>query len=576
MEHGRGEASNREVAALLRDVAMALKIKGADRFQAGSYDTAARGVAHAPVPVRDLWRQGRLTDIAGVGGTIAGHLDEWFRTGRAARFDEALAGIPDVVLELVQIPGVGPATAQKLAAAGVEDLDDLERRLERGDLTGSGLTAKAQEKIAQGLAELTRRPDRVLLPAALTAAGPLLAHLRAAPAVMRAELAGSARRRCSTVANLNFAVAATEIDAALAHARTFPGVERAEPLLVRASEGERHGEGAQGLALTLHSGLPVQVLAVPPERFGALWQWQTGSAAHNAALARVAIARGLQLGPDGLHGTDGPRATPEEADVYRMLGREFPSPELREDRGELDGPWPRLLAAEDIRGDCHSHTTWSDGRDSARAMIEAAIALGREYLVLTDHSYPNLNYAQRAVEIEMLQHAYPQIRLVNGLEVNITVEGGLQVPDGVLAAHQFCLASIHTGFRQPREVITRRLLSALAHPAINGIAHPTGRLLLRREGIEADWEAVFDACLRHDKFLEIDGPPDRLDLPDELVREAVRRGVKLTVDSDAHATEELHNLITGIDVARRGWAGPANVLNTLPYDVFRREARVRG
>ncbi len=575
MEGERDAMSNRQVAALLRDVAMALKIKGADRFQAGSYDTAARGVAHAPAPVRELWRQGRLTDIPGVGGTIAGHLDEWFRTGRAVRFDEALSGIPDAVLELVQIPGVGPATAQKLVAAGVEDLDDLERRLERGDLTGSGLTAKALEKIAQGLAELTRRPDRVLLPSALAAVTPLLVHLRAAPSVLRAELAGSVRRRASTAANLNIAIATADIDAALAHARTFAGVERAEPLMVRA-ESDRDTHGARGLTMALHSGLPVQVLAVAPEQFGALWQWQTGSAAHNAGLARIAVAHGLRLSPGGLWSPEGPLATPGEEDVYRALGLSAPPPELREDRGELDGPLPRLLAAEDIRGDCHSHTTWSDGRDSARAMIEAAIALRRDYLVITDHSYPNLNYAQRAVEIELLQQAYPQIRLVNGLEVNITVEGGLQVPDQVLAAHQFCLASIHTGFRQPRDVITRRLLAALAHPAINGIAHPTGRLLLRREGIDADWDAVFEACLRYDKFLEIDGPADRLDLPDDLVREAMRRGVKLTVDSDAHATEELHNLTTGIDVARRGWAGPASVLNTLPYDQFRVAARVRG
>ncbi|MCL6554615.1 MAG: LLM class flavin-dependent oxidoreductase [Firmicutes bacterium] len=187
-----------------------------------------------------------------------------------------------------------------------------------------------------------------------------------------------------------------------------------------------------------------------------------------------------------------------------------------------------------------------------------------------------LDFAARARELAGLQQAFPQIRLVNGLEVNITIDGRLQVPDEVLAAHQFCLASIHTGFRQPREVITRRLLAALAHPAINGIAHPTGRLLLQREGVDADWDAVFEACLHYDKVLEIDGPADRLDLPDYLVREAVRRGVKLVVDSDAHRTEELGNVLGAVDVARRGWAGPANVLNTLPFAEFVHQARVRG
>ena len=195
--------------------------------------------------------------------------------------------------------------------------------------------------------------------------------------------------------------------------------------------------------------------------------------------------------------------------------------------------------------------------------------------MITDHSYPSLDFAARARELADVRRQFPDVQIVNGLEVNITVEGGLQVPDDVLAAHQFCLASIHTGFRQPRDVITARLLAALAHPAINGIAHPTGRLLLRREGVEADWDAVFDACLQRDKFLEIDGPPDRLDLPDELVREAVRRGVKLTVDSDAHSTGELVLQERGVDVARRGWVEPRHVLNTLPWPEFAREAHVR-
>ena len=584
MPHEPSGGNNREVAALLRDVAMALRIKGADRFQVAAYETAASGVVHTTVPVRELWQAGRLTEIAGIGGSIAGHLDEWFRTGRSARFDEALAGIPDVVLELVRVPGVGPATAQKLAAAGVEDLDDLERKLERGDLAAVGLGARMLERIAQGLAELTRRPDRMLLPVAVAAAAPLVRHLRAASFVLETEALGSVRRRCATVADIDLGVASHDPAAVLARLRAFPGAEGVNPLqltgLPAAAQGAPN-DPAQSVSVTLHNGRRVDVLVGPPQRYGALRQWLTGSIAHNTALAHRAAARGLTLAADGVRDTAGTVIpTPEEEDVYDLLGLPAAPPELREGAGELEaaaaGTLPRLIAAADVRGDCHSHTNWSDGRDSAARMIEAARALGREYLVITDHSYPNLAFARRAIELADLQRAYRDIRLVNGLEVNITVEGGLQVPDDVLAAHQFCLASIHTGFRQPREVITRRLLAALAHPAINGIAHPTGRLLLKREGVEADWEAVFDACLRYDKLLEIDGPADRLDLPEELVREAVRRGVKFVIDSDAHTTEELHNLLGGIDVARRGWVEPRHVLNTLPYEDFAREARVRG
>ncbi len=429
---------------------------------------------------------------------------------------------------------------------------------------------------------MARRPDRMLLPVALAAAGPVLAHMRAAPAVQRAEIAGSIRRRCATVGNINIAVAAVDGDAVLRHVRALPGAEGVATFDARVLAGEgAAGAGhspLHGITLRLSGGQRVDILAGPPERFGALWQWFTGSPAHNAALMERARARGLTLGPEGVRAGTTLLPTPEEEQLYALLDLPTPPPELRENRGELEvGPTlPRLLAPADVRGDCHSHTTWSDGRDSARAMVEAAVALGREYLVITDHSYPNLDFAARAAELAALGRAFPQIRLVNGLEVNITVDGRLQVPDEVLAAHQFCLASIHTGFRQPREVITRRLLAALAHPAINGIAHPTGRLLLRREGVDADWDAVFAACLRYDKVLEIDGPADRLDLPDELVREAVRRGVKLVVDSDAHRTEELGNVLGAVDVARRGWAGPEHVLNTLPFAEFARRAHVRG
>lgn len=576
------QGSNRELAALLRDVATALRVKGADRFVVEAYERAAHAVAHLGEPVRELWRQGRLTTIPGVGPSIAAHLDEWFRTGRCARFEEALAGVPDAVLELVHVPGIGPATALKLAAAGVEDLDDLARKLEGGELRAAGLSEAMVRRIAQGLAELARRPHRMLLPVALAAAEPVLRYLRAAPAVVRAELAGSIRRRCATAGNINIAVAATDGAALLHHARAFTGADAVAPFDVGpllATHARVEASALHGITLRLSGGQRVDALAVPPNHFGALWQWFTGSPAHNAALMERASARGLALGPDGMRGPDGqPLPTPEEEQVYALLGLPVPPPELRENWGELEvGPnLPRLLLLEDVRGDCHSHTTWSDGRDSARAMVEAALALGREYLVITDHSYPTVDFAARARELAALQRAFPQIRIVNGLEVNITIDGRLQVPDAVLAAHQFCLASIHTGFRQPRELITRRLLTALEYPFINGIAHPTGRLLLRREGVDADWDAVFAACLRFDKCLEIDGPADRLDLPDHLVREAVRRGVKLVVDSDAHRAEELQNVLGAVDVARRGWAGPDDVLNTLPFAEFARRAHVRG
>lgn len=467
-------------------------------------------------------------------------------------------GIPEIIFELLRIPGVGQVTAWKLARAGVEDLEDLERRLERGGLAEAGFTAKAQTGIRTGLAELNRRPDALLLPAAEALALPLLAAVRAWPGVRRADLLGGIRRRAPTVDLISLGVVIADPTALAAAARSLPAVATVER------------SGDDGLSLLLHGGRRAALRWAPPERYGALLVWQTGSEAHIGRLAHRAAERGLRLTPAGLFegNSETALATPEESDIYERLGLATPPPELREDRGEFDlaagESYPTLLSLADLRGDCHTHSRWSDGRDSLAEMAAAARARGHQYLSITDHSYPTMDFAARARELDDVRRQFPDLQIVNGLEVNITVEGGLQVPDEVLAAHQFCLASIHTGFRQPRAQVTARLLMALRHPSINGIAHPTGRLLLRREGVEADWDAVFSACLENDRFLEIDGQEDRLDLPDDLVREAVRRGVKLTVDSDAHATEALSLQASGVDVARRGWVQPANVLNTLP------------
>jgi len=560
--------TNSEIADRLRDVAAALRMRGAERFQPVAYERAAHGVETHPDSLARMWEAGRLRDIPGVGGSIAQHLDELFRTGRVAYWDEMTAGIPEVIFELLRVPGVGQVTAWKLARAGVEDLEDLERQIESGRLVEAGFRQKQLAAIAAGLAELNRRPDRMLLPAAESLAAPLLEALRTAAGVERADVLGSLRRRAPTLGNVNLAAAAKDASGVLRALRALPSVLAVEP------------DGERGALLTLHGGQPVDIRIAPPARYGALAVWFTGSAAHVGRLAHRAHERGLTLTPDGLTGANGRLLpTPDETSVYQALGLAVPPPELREDRGEIEtaetGTLPHLIALDDLRGDCHTHTRWSDGRDTLLEMLTAVRERGHEYVVVTDHSYPTMGFAGRAQEIAAARRLFPELQIVNGLEVNITVEGGLQVPDEVLAAHQFNLASIHTGFRQPREVVTARLLAALRHPSINGIAHPTGRLLLRREGIEADWEAVFEECLKQDKFLEIDGPPDRLDLPDELVREAVRCGVKLTIDSDAHATDGLAHQVRGIDVARRGWATPGNVLNTLPWPDFAREAHVR-
>jgi DNA polymerase (family 10) len=561
--------TNQDVAELLRDVAVAYQIKGLNRFQIQAYDSAAAGIEHTTRGLREIAAEGRLQEIPGVGPGIAGYLDELLLTGRVQHFDEVFAGIPEAVFDLVRIPGVGPATAQKLAAAGVEDLRDLEMKLENGALRGKGLGDKALARLEGGLAELRRRSDRMLLPRAEGLAGELLRHLRAHPAVEQAEAAGSLRRRVATVGDLDIVVSTRSPEAVVRHFLAFEGAHS----VIDA--------GDTAASILLQSGTHVDVLTGSPDTWGALLHHFTGSKQHNIHMRRIAQQAGYSISERGVKVLQSGDTIPipREEDVYALLGMDTPPPELREDTGEIEAAQshrlPPLVAAARIRGDCHTHTTWSDGRGSAAEMVEAARGLGREYVVITDHSYPSLDYTARAAELEALDSAVSGMRVLNGLEVNITSEGGLQIPDDVLSRHAFCLGSIHSSFRQPRDVMTARLLAALAHPAINGIAHPTARLINSREGIDADWDAVMSACLQYDKFLEIDGWPDRLDLPENLVREAVRRGVKLIVDSDAHATDQLSMLAYGVDVARRGGASASNILNTLPFDDFLREARVR-
>src|SRR5579859_203820 len=561
--------TNQDLAELLSDVAVAYKIRGRNRFEAQAYESAAAGVEHATRNARELWQQGTLTEIPGIGKGIAGYLEELFRSGHVRHFEEVFAGIPEAVFDLVKIPGVGPATAQKLAGAGVEDLRDLEMKITSGGLAGKGFSAKALEKLGSGLGELQRRSGRLLLPAAERLAAELLVHLRGSGLVVAAEAAGSLRRRVATIGDLDLAAASERPADLIAHFATAPGVAR----LIES--------GPSAASVTLHSGVRVDLLTAPPHNYGALLHHFTGSKQHNIHLRAIARQRGLSISELGvLRLADGvvlPAATEDE--VYDLLEMQTPPPELREDSGEIEAALahtlPQLIEAAAIRCDCHTHTRWSDGANSMAEMVAACGALGRSYMVITDHSYPNLDFAARSRELDALRASNRGIRLIDGLEVNITSEGGLQVPDAILSRHEYCIGSIHSSFRQPREEMTARLLSALANPNINGIAHPTGRLINQREGIDADWGAVMAACLRHDKFLEIDGWPDRLDLPDGLVREAVRRGVKLVIDSDAHATDQLPALRYGVEVARRGWAGAANVLNTLPYEQFVQEAHVR-
>ncbi len=551
------QCTNAQVAQLLRNVSAAYQIKGGNRFQVVAYDTAASAIEHATSEAKDLWEQGSLGETPGIGERIEAYLDELFRTGRVTHFDKVLEGIPDSVFPLLEIPGVGPKTAMKLVGSGVTSITDLQRRIAQGVLKSSGWSEKKIAQILAGIESFKRRSHRMLFPVAFEFAEKVLIYLRSSPNVLNADMLGSLRRKVATIGDIDIAVAAVDKQGVLKHFLQYPHAIEVE-------------SGQRGATIELPNGIRIDLLVTDPDNYGAVLQHYTGSKQHNIHLRSIAQGKGLSLSEYGIidKRTGQKRPIQDEEELYSSLDMQMPPPELREDTGEIEaaqeGELPRLVEVPDIKGDLHIHTNWSDGVDSIERMVDAAHQIGHEYVGITDHSYPSLDFTKRSRAIASVG-AKSKIHVLSGLEVNITIEGKLQVSDAILAQHDFVIAAIHTGFQQEPAQITRRMLAAMEHPKVAIIAHPTGRVLLEREGYEADWEKIFEACKEKHVALEINAYPNRLDLPDTLVRKAVQMQVPLVINTDAHAIKHLSNLAYGVAVARRGWAQAENILNTLSF-----------
>jgi DNA polymerase (family 10) len=559
--------SNKSIATLLRNVSAAYQVKGgANSFQIRAYDLAAEAIEHASSDIRALWGTGDLDKIPGVGANIANYLDEYFSTGKVKHFETLFKDVPDSMFELLKIPGVGPKTACKLAKSGVKSIQNLEKQIGMGLLIKKGFGQKTLDNILRGINELKKRSDRILLPIAWEAAREIIGYLKKSKDVEKVDSLGSLRRKVATVGDIDISVASIKPKSVIKHFIKFPGKER----LVEAGE--------HTATVVLRDGIRVDLMVQPPDHYGSLLQHFTGSKLHNIHIRRLAKEKGLSLSEYGIKrleekGTQFSQDTmlecKTEEDFYKKLGIKFITPELREDQGEIEAAkankLPGLIELNDIKGDLHTHTFWSDGLDSVADMAKAASATGREYIALTDHSYPSLKFGQRIREIEQFNYSQDKIRVIKGLEVNINADYTLQIPDSILAKHEIIFVSIHTSFRQTKEEMTRRIIKAMENPNVDVLAHPTGRLLLEREGIQANWEKIFKRIAQLGKFVEIDGYPNRLDLPDNLVRTAKELGVKFTIDTDSHRVEHLDLMGHGVDVARRGWLQKEDAINTLPY-----------
>lgn len=561
--------NNREIAEIFQQIADMLAIKGENRHRVFAYQRAAETIANLERDVADVWREGALTDLPGIGKTLADKIEELLESGSLAFYEQLRAEVPPGVIEMLHIPDVGPKTAGRLwQELGLTSIDQVEEAARAGRIqTLSRMGARTETNILQGIEALRRRSGRTPLGAAWALAHQLLAELQKAPGVQQAAPAGSLRRMRETVGDLDLLVAADDPAPVMAHFRALPQV--AEVML----------SGETKTSVRTGEGLQVDLRVLEPPRWGTALQYFTGSQAHNIHLRALAQKQGYSLNEYALKREDGGEILcAEEEEVYRHLGLPWIPPELREDRGEieaaLEGALPRLITRDDLRGDLQMHTTWSDGHNSVAEMAEAARVRGLRYIAITDHSYGmgvagGLNEEElrrQRAEIAAVNARYDPFRVLAGTEVEIRADGSLDFPDEVLAGLDLVVASLHTGLRSGRERTTERLLAAIRNPHVDVIAHPTGRLIGRREGADLDMEAILKAAAETGTAIEINAHPDRLDLPDRYVRRAVELGVRLAINSDAHAAAGLELLFFGVAVARRGWAAPDDVVNTWKLD----------
>lgn len=570
------ELTNAGIAKLLRSVAAAYTIKKLGNvFQIRAYENAADAIEHSTAEVQDLWEEGRLNELPNLGEKLQSYLEELFTESKVKHFEDIKKDIPEVVFELLDIPGIGPKTAFKLSQLGIKNVADLKQQVKNGQLVQKGFSGKVAQKIIEGIREVENMGSgRMLLPYASARAVKIIDYLKKSPDVLEAHPLGSLRRMVATVGDLDFSASSKNPQKVVEHFCNMDGILRVVD------------RGETKATVILKTGLQLDLLAGEPDSYGALLQHFTGSKNHNIHLRIIAEKKGLSLSEYGVKKAAGDKqdiiCCKTEEELYTLLGMQLPDPEIREDTGEieaaLDHKLPDLVKIQDIKGDLHIHSNFplarpshGPGADSIKKMVGKAVALGYQYVGISDHPPGHgavsrelmmKSLEERTKFIQMLQKETNSIRVLNGLEIDILTDGRFSVPDEALAKLDYCIAGIHSGHRGPKEVITKRLLVALESPHINVISHPTNRIINERASSEIDWQEIFKFCAKNHKLLEINAFPNRLDLRDDLVRLAVRFGVKFLINTDAHAVEQMDNMLYGVSVARRGWATKADIVNT--------------
>jgi DNA polymerase (family 10) len=560
---------NREVAAVLSRIADLWEFKGQNRYKVVAFRRAAMVIENMAEDIEDLWRQGRLEEVGGIGAGIARRVGEYLATGTMGTYEDASKGVSASLIRLMELPGVGPSTVRAVhEALGVEDIPGLEQAARAGRLKGlPGMGAKKEQNVLRALEIWRRSQERIPLGVALPEAEAVITGLKRQGFQGPLIPAGSLRRMKETVGDIDILAADPDPESLIAAFAALPNV--------------RHvlaAGGSKGSVVT-EANVQIDLRVIPADSYGAALQYFTGSKQHNVHLRGIARSRGMKVNEYGVFRGERCLASRSEEEVYAALDLPLIPAELREDAGEIEaameGRLPELIEEADLRGDLHVHSKWSDGINRTEELAKAAKERGYSYIALTDHS-PSLRIAhgldperldRQLAELAEVNREHHGVTLLSGTEVDIRRDGGLDWPDEQVAKLEVVVASIHAGFKDDEETMTRRIIRAIRHPAVNVIGHPTGRLLGSREPYKVNLPKVFAAAAEAGCALEINAFWNRLDLSGAQARLAKEAGVKFSVATDAHQTGQLGMIRFGIGQARRGWLEAEDVINT--YDLAR-------
>lgn len=558
---------NLEVAGLLNEIADYLEFStdAKDRFKVRAYRKAALVIEGLSEDIEKVWKENRLEDLPSIGEGIAKKIDDFLKNSKSTYLDKLKKLTPVNLEQLGAIAGLGPKTIMKLyKQLKIRNVSDLEKAAKHGKIQKiNGLGPVVERNILKSI-EFSRKSTRAPLGFALAGAEEVIREMKNCREVERVSIAGSTRRMKETIGDIDILATSKAPEKVVEFFSKMPNV--ADVL----------AKGPTKSSVRLKEGIQADLRVLDDKVFGAALLYFTGNKEHNIILRRISIENGLKLSEYGLFDkkTNKLVAGRTEEEIYRKLGMDYIEPEMREDEGEIElsqhHMLPKVIGYKDIKGDLQMHTKWSDGNNTIEEMAVAAKKFGHEYICITDHTgtlaiaraLDEKRIIEQRKEIEKVNKKISGITVLQGVEVNITNDGNLDMPGRVLKELDIVVASIHSGFKNPKEKMTARMIKAMENEHVDIIAHPTGRLLTKREGYEIDLEKVFEAARKTNTIMEINAYPERMDLRDSHVRAAVKAGVKLVISTDAHNTDQLRFMKLGIGTARRGWATKDDVINT--------------